>query len=103
VFHGRLCEQLPMAEIANLLEIKLTSAENYYRHVRDRLAERLKELVREQVLRYAGEAETGDEVAGEWSQVGEYLRQRGGLEQAVRNVYEDRHGPFRPPAPPHVR
>ncbi len=54
VFYGRLCEQLPMAEIADLLQIKLTSAENYYRHVRDRLAERLKEVVREHVLRYSG-------------------------------------------------
>jgi len=100
VFHGRLCEQLPMAELADLLQIKLTSAENYFRHARDRLAERLKELVREHVLRYSGEAETGDEVAGEWSQMGEYLRQRGGLEQAVRKVYEQQQRPFHPPVSP---
>ncbi len=98
VFHGRLCEQMPMAEIAGLLQIKLTSAENYFRHARDRLAERLKELVREHVLRYSEEAESGDEVAAEWSQVGEYLRQRGGLEQAVRRVYEEQQRPFHPPA-----
>ena len=97
VFYGRLCEQMPMAEIAGLLQIKLTSAENYYRHVRDRLAERLKDLVREHVLRYSGAQELGDEFAGEWSQVGEYLQVRGGLETAVRKVYEEQKVPFRPP------
>ena len=63
VFYGRLCEQLPMAEIAGMLQIKLTSAENHYRHVRDRLTARLKEHVREYVLRYSSSAEIGDEFA----------------------------------------
>jgi DNA-directed RNA polymerase specialized sigma24 family protein len=99
VFYGRLCEQLPMAEIADLLQIKVTSAENYYRHVRDRLGERLQECVREHVLRYSGEQEIGDEFASEWSQMGEFLRERGGLESAVHKAYEDRQDPFSlPPA-----
>jgi len=101
VFYGRLCEQLPMAEIADHLQIKLTQAENYYRHVRDRLGERLKEYVREHVLRYSGAQEIVDEFTSEWSQMGEYLRERGGLESAVRTVYEDRQNPFSlPPAQP---
>ncbi|HEY2252427.1 MAG TPA: hypothetical protein VGH74_15245 [Planctomycetaceae bacterium] len=97
VFYGRLCEQLPMAEIADLLQIKLTAADSYYRHVRDRLGDRLKDHVREQVLRYSAAQEAGEEFASEWAQMGEYLRSRGGLEAAVRKAYEDRQAPFGPP------
>jgi len=98
VFYGRLCEQLPMAEIADLLQIKLTAADSYYRHVRDRLGDCLKDQVREHVIRYSGAQEIGEDFASEWSQMGEYLQARGGLESAVRRAYEDRQGPFRPPA-----
>jgi len=98
VFYGRICERMPMAEIAQSLQIKLTTAENYFRHVRDRLAERLKQLVREHVLRYSKGPEVGDEFAGEWSQVGEYLRMRGGLEAAIGRVYAEQNVPFNPPA-----
>ena len=98
VFYGRLCEELPMAEIAELLQIKLTSAENYFRHVRDRLGDRLKDCVREHVLRYSAAPDPGDEFAGEWAQIGQYLHERGGLESAVRKAFEDRQASFRRPS-----
>jgi hypothetical protein len=87
-----------MAQIADWLQIKLTSAENYFRHARDRLGERLKELIREHVLRYSGTQAMGDEFESEWSQVGEYLRQRGGLEAALRKACEEQKVPFNPPS-----
>src|SRR5262245_26625622 len=40
VLYGRLCEELSMPEIAGLLQIKLTDAENYFRHARARLSDR---------------------------------------------------------------
>jgi DNA-directed RNA polymerase specialized sigma24 family protein len=96
VLYGRLCEDLPMREIAEMLQIKHTDAENYYRHARLRLSERLQELIREHVLRYSGAQQISEEFATEWARVGEYLRERGGLETAVRKVYEQQKTQFKP-------
>ncbi len=71
VLYGRVCEQLSMPEIAGLLQIKLTSVENYYRHARQRLQVRLEELLREHVLRYSGADDVREEFAAEWPRVGE--------------------------------
>jgi DNA-directed RNA polymerase specialized sigma24 family protein len=100
VFYGSLCEQLPMPEIADWLQIPVTAAYNYHRHVRDRLAERLKEKVREHVLRYSGAEDPGEEFLTEWTRFGEHLQLLGGLETAVRRVYADANAPLNPPANP---
>lgn len=96
VLYGRICEELTMPAIAAMLEIKLSDIENYYRHARRRLSERLQELIQERVLRYSATAEIGDEFKEEWSQVGEYLQERGGLESAVRSAFEQQKTPFNP-------
>jgi RNA polymerase sigma factor (sigma-70 family) len=95
VLYGRLCEDLSMPEIAAMLQIRLSDAENYYRHARRRLSERLQELIREHVLRYSGAQEISDEFNGEWARVGDYLRERGGLEAAVRRAYEQQATRFK--------
>lgn len=97
VLYGRICEQSSMPEIAELLQIKLTSAENYFRHARQRFQDRLQELIQEHVLRYSGADDVHEEFVDEWARVGEYLRQHGGLEAVVRKVYETRQVAFRPP------
>ncbi|HEY1602192.1 MAG TPA: sigma-70 family RNA polymerase sigma factor [Pirellulales bacterium] len=87
VLHGRLCEQMAMGEVAELLDLKITSAENYFKAARKRLTTILQDLVRQHVERYAANADQ-DEFAAEWHALGEYLTEHGGLEDAVRRTYE---------------
>jgi hypothetical protein len=89
VLYSRLCEELSISAIAELLAIKVTSVENYYRHARQRLMEKLQEVVRRHVHRYAAPGNEIEEFQAEWSGLGEYLKQHGGLEQAVRRAYLD--------------
>lgn len=87
VLYGRLCEDLTLPEIAAALGIKLTSAENYLRHMRQQLGSRLQETVRNRILRYASPDRVEAEFAAEWSQLGDYLRNRGGVEEVIRRLY----------------
>ncbi len=89
VLYARLCEELSFPEISDLLGINVTSAENYYRHARQRLMEKLQEVVRRHVHRYAAPGSEMDEFQSEWSGLGEYLKEHGGLEQAVHRAYHD--------------
>jgi len=41
--------------------------------------------------------DAGEEFVREWSHVGEYLQTCGGLETAVRKVYDEQQLPFRAP------
>ena len=92
VLYGRLCDQLPMADVAELLGIKLTSAENYFKAARKRRSAILHELVQQHVARYAGPGQSdgqpdSQEFEAEWQQLGQYLSTHGGLEEAVRRAY----------------
>ena len=51
VFYGRLCEQLTLAKVAEALQIKPTTVNYYFGRVRQRLSEKLEELIRRQVRR----------------------------------------------------
>lgn len=84
VLHGRLCEELSMPEIAEALGISVTSAENYFKAARKRLATILEKQVHEHVARYMAPEQLAEEFADEWRRLGEFLTSRGGLEQAVR-------------------
>ncbi|MBI3468541.1 MAG: hypothetical protein HY000_36530 [Planctomycetes bacterium] len=53
VLYGRLCQRLKIAEVAAALEIKPSDVDNYFRHARDRLADKLRDLVRRQTERYS--------------------------------------------------
>lgn len=87
VLYGRLCEQLPVAEVAEALELKRTDVVNYFRHARQRLAEKLEERVRRQVSRYVADDEVESQFALEWQQLCGHLADTGGLEAAVRRAY----------------
>ena len=88
VLYGRLCEQMTSREIADNLDIKLTDAENFYKHSRQRLGGALEQLVREHVERYTPPEQFADEFRAEWQMLGECLDGRGGLERALRESYE---------------
>ncbi|HLJ12530.1 MAG TPA: sigma-70 family RNA polymerase sigma factor [Planctomycetaceae bacterium] len=89
VLYGRLCEDMPMSEIAVALRLTPGAAESHYRQAKQRLAERLQELVRWQVGRYSSSDGAEAEFIAEWGRLGEYLRAHGGLETAVRRSYGD--------------
>lgn len=88
VFYGRLCQPLTIAEVAEALEIKPTTVDNYFRHAKGRLAEKLEELVRRQVARYCPPEGADEEFKLEWARLGQYLSDFGGLEAAVRRAYD---------------
>jgi DNA-directed RNA polymerase specialized sigma24 family protein len=87
VLYGRICEQMSIAEVAAALEIKPSDVDNYYRHVRERLSTRLEAAVRSQVYRYTPPEEAEGEFAVEWGRLGEFLKEHGGLEEAVRRAH----------------
>jgi DNA-directed RNA polymerase specialized sigma24 family protein len=87
VFCGRLCEGLTIAKVANVLNLKPNTVDFYFRDVRDRLGERLRELVRRRVEPYCPAEEADEECAREWQQLGHYLAAHGGIEAAVERSY----------------
>ena len=88
VLYGRLCQRLSIAELAGALEIQPSAVDNYFRHARQRLADALQALLRQQIDSYAAAEEAEQEFQVEWQQVGAYLSDHGGLEEAVRRTYE---------------
>ena len=88
VLFGRICEGMTMPEIAQSLDLKLTSAENYYKHARKRLGEILKRMVQQRVQRYSPPDQFEPEFQAEWSQFGEFLTQQGGIVEVIRKSYE---------------
>lgn len=88
VLYGRLCEGLTIAEVAEALEITPSTVDYYFRHARQRLAEKLQSVLRPQVERYCLPEEALEEFAQEWDRLGQFLAEQGGLEQAVRRAYE---------------
>lgn len=88
VVYGRLCRRMTIAQVAEALEIAPATVDNYYRHARDRLASKLQEGVRRQIVRYCPGDEVADEFRREWQQMGDYLAEHGGLEDAVRRAYD---------------
>jgi RNA polymerase sigma factor (sigma-70 family) len=88
VLYGRLCQQLSIAELAGALEIRPSTVDNYFRHARQRLAESLQALLRQQIDCYTAPEQAEQEFQTEWQQMGVYLTDHGGLEEAVRRTYE---------------
>ncbi len=88
VLHGRICEQMTNPQIAKALGIKKTDAENYYKAARKRLAAKLQELVEEHTRRYCQPQEVDNEFNCEWGRIGQYLKDHGGMEQAITKVYK---------------
>jgi DNA-directed RNA polymerase specialized sigma24 family protein len=88
VLYGRLCQRLSIAEVASVLDIQPSAVDNYFRHARQRLADALQVLLRQQIDCYTAPEEAEQEFRTEWQQVGTYLTDHGGLEEAVRRTYE---------------
>jgi RNA polymerase sigma factor (sigma-70 family) len=87
VLYGRLCEEMSIAEAAAALEISPSAVDNYYRHVRQRLSEKLESAVRSHVYRYTPADDAEAEFAVEWGRLGAYLKENGGVEEAVRRAH----------------
>ncbi len=87
VLYGRLCEGLTIVEVADALGIKPSTVDFYFRDARDRLGERLQELVRPRILRYCAAEEADKEFSRQWEELGSFLAAHGGLEEAVRRCY----------------
>jgi RNA polymerase sigma factor (sigma-70 family) len=83
VLYGKLCEDMTTAEVAQSLCWTISQVENAYKHVRKHLEER----VRDCVDRYSPAEEAEGEFAAEWAQLGAYLKEHGGLEEAVRRAW----------------
>jgi hypothetical protein len=90
VLYGRLCEEMSVPEISQALGLKPTDVENYYKASKKQLAAVLKNCVRSQTTRYCDEAGLAEDFQTEWNQLGEFINQHGGLEEAVRRSYLER-------------
>ena len=88
VLHGRLCLGLTFEQVAELLDITRAAADHALRDAKRRLSEKLEELLHGQVERYCPVEEVEQECALEWRQLGQYLADHGGLEEAVRRAHE---------------
>lgn len=91
VLYGRLCLRTGIAELAESLGIKPSDVDNYYRHARQQLAEKLQHLVRQHAERYGAEGSLEEGFAEEWANLGQYLSEYGGMEHALGRVYAVDH------------
>jgi len=87
VLYGRLCQGLTIAAVAQALDITPASVDHYYRHARKRLSMNLESAVRRLVERYCPAADLEDEFTSEWTALGRYLAENGGLDEAVGQAY----------------
>lgn len=88
VLYGRLCEGLSLSEVARMLQIPTTTAENYYKAATKRLANVLERAVRRHVQKYCSEGAEDEEFRAEWWQLSAYLQEHGGIENAVRSCHQ---------------
>ena len=88
VLHGRTCENMTMVQIAKSLGLKVSTAESYYKRARNRLRELLERQISEHVRRYVPPDESEGEVRFEWERLGRFLKDRGGIERALQQSYE---------------
>jgi RNA polymerase sigma factor (sigma-70 family) len=88
VLHARICEEMPVKEIAAQLDLKPTDVDNYYRHARDRLAERIRQSVRKDAASYTELTDLDDEFRHEWQLLAQLVKHQGGLEAAVRKALQ---------------
>jgi hypothetical protein len=77
-------------QISRELGIRTGCVRSHYRAACRRLGTKLKESVYKHVFRYSEFKDLSSEFDSEWRQIGQYLKERGGLEQAISKVYESR-------------
>lgn len=88
VLYGRICENMSNPEIASSLNLKVTDVENFFKRSRDMLKNELQQSLADHVRRYCPNHSVADEVSAEWDRLGEYLKEHGGLEAAMKGSYE---------------
>jgi len=84
VLYGRICDEMPMSEIAAALNLAPAAADTQFRQAKERLSEQLRRLVHGQVDRYCRPEEADREFEIEWSRLRDYLHDHGGLDAAIR-------------------
>ena len=89
VLFGRICDEMTSREIAESLNLKVSSVENYFNHARKRLGELLEQMLSHHVERYCVTDDVEQEKRLEWQNLGEFLKRHGGLEQALQRTYQD--------------
>lgn len=87
VLHGKLCDRMTMREIAESLGISVSTADNHYKHVRQRLGVLLESAIRHHVQRYVPPSEVAGEFAAEWADLANHLKDQGGLEAAIERAW----------------
>jgi RNA polymerase sigma factor (sigma-70 family) len=88
VLYGRLCQGMTIAKTAEALAISPAAVDHYFRHAKERLAEKLEQLVRRQLQSYCPPEEDQEEFTTEWQRLGQYLSEHGGIDDAVRRTYD---------------
>lgn len=88
VIYSRICQRRSTAEVAQALDVSSRTVENYYSAARERLGQKLTDLVRCQVRHHCSPEEEEAEFAQEWRQLGQYLVDQGGLEAAIQRTYQ---------------
>jgi DNA-directed RNA polymerase specialized sigma24 family protein len=89
VLYGRICDELTIADCAATLALTPATVDNYFRHARKRLGDKLRECLQEQIVRYAAPQEVDHELKLEWQTLGTHLTEQGGLEQALRRTLRE--------------
>lgn len=88
VLYGRICESMNNIQIADALDLKTTDVENYFKRAKQHLGKQLESTVAARVRRYCAPEAAEEEVRVEWNRLGEFLKQHGGLENAVGRSYK---------------
>lgn len=88
ILHGRICEDMSLAEIARSLNLAIGQTESAYKQARQRLTQILEDLLRMHVSRYSTSEEAAAEFSAEWSRLGQHLHAHGELEASVRQTFE---------------
>lgn len=88
VLYGRICQGMTIAETAKALNLSPAAVDHYFRHAKERLAEKLEQVTRRQIECYCPAEDHQAEFATEWQRLGRHLGEHGGIEEAVRRVYD---------------
>jgi len=89
VLHARICLGMATNQISQSLNMKVSDAEYYYKAACKRLTTKLEESVRQNISRYCDLQDLDSEFDSEWCLIGQYLKEHGGLEEAIAIVYRN--------------
>lgn len=82
--YGRVCEGMSHQEVADYLGVDKATALAWFKHAKMRLSEAMRQQTRAVVRSYARSTSFEAEFEREWRELGEWLRELGGLDEAIR-------------------